>query len=201
MKDSYRQSLRWSLFISFVTLILSSGFTIASTAILAGLSWAVGMLVVFIIVIIGVFFDMLGLAAAAGDEKPYHAMAAERINGAKHAIQIVRNADKFSNFCNDVIGDIAGIVSGTATASVVLSLVYEFGYGKGSFIYTFLAVLFTAIVAAMTVGGKAIGKTVAINNSMNIILKVGKVFYFLETNFHITIFSGIKNGKRKARGN
>lgn len=200
MKDSYRQSLRWSLFISFVTLILSSGFTIASTAILAGLSWAVGMLVVFIIVIIGVFFDMLGLAAAAGDEKPYHAMAAERINGAKHAIQIVRNADKFSNFCNDVIGDIAGIVSGTATAGVVLSLVFEFGYGKDSFLYTFLAVLFTAIVAAMTVGGKAIGKTVAINNSMSIILKVGKVFYFMEKNFHITIFSGVKNGKRKARG-
>ena len=41
---------------------------------------------------------------------------------ARQAIYIVRNADRVSNFCNDVIGDISGIISGTAVAFVVLKL-------------------------------------------------------------------------------
>ncbi|OEF95524.1 hypothetical protein BHF71_04860 [Vulcanibacillus modesticaldus] len=200
MKLGLNDSLKWSLFISVVTLILSIIFTVVSTSILAGVSWAIGMIVVFIIIIIGVFFDMLGLAAASANEKPFHSMASERLNGAKQAIKIVRNADKFSNFCNDVIGDISGIVSGTATAIVVIQLVYSFGETENSNLYTILSVLFTSIVAALTVGGKAVGKTIAINNSTKIILYVGKFFSFLEKNFNMTIYNGNKKMKRKAGG-
>ncbi len=200
MKFSYKESLQWSLFISLITMLLSSSFSIVSTMILAGVGWGIGMLVVFIIVIIGIFFDILGLAAASADEKPYHSMAAEKLDGAKHAIQIVRNADKFSNFCNDVVGDISGIVSGTASAGVVIQLMYSFGATEQSVFFTFISVLFTATVAAMTVGGKAVGKTIAINNSTKIILKVGRFFSFIEKNLNIKIFNGNKKNKRKAGG-
>ena len=200
MKFSFKDSLRWSLIISFVTLILSAILSISSTMVLAGVGWGIGMIVVFIIVIIGVFFDMLGLAAAAAEEKPFHSMAAERLEGAKHSIQILRNADKFSNFCNDVVGDIAGIISGTASAIVVIELISEFGKNENSLLYTIISVLFTSVVAALTVGGKAIGKSIAISNSGSIILIVGKVFYFLEKNFKIKIFNGNKKSKRKTGG-
>jgi len=197
MTQSFKQSIKWSLFISTVTLVLSAILTIASTAILAGVGWAVGMLVVFFIIIIGIFFDMLGLAAAAAVETPYHSMAAEKIDGAKQAIKIVRNADKFSNFCNDVIGDISGIVSGTASAVVVLQLVYTFGGTEQSLLFTVISVMFTAVVAALTVGGKALGKTFAINNSTMIVLKIGRFFSFLERNLNIVIFNGTKKKKGK----
>lgn len=199
MKPYLKDSIRWSLIISIVTLLLSTGFMVISTIVLAGVGWAIGMLVVFIIVIIGVFFDMVGLAAAAAEEKPYHSMAAEKLDGAKQAIQIVRNADKFSNFCNDVIGDISGIVSGTASAAVVLQLIYTFGETDQSLLYTVVSILFTGIVAALTVGGKAIGKSLAITYSTKIILKVGQIFYFVEKNFNITIFNN-KKIKHKVRG-
>jgi len=198
MKFSLKSSLRWSLLIGLVTLLLSAIFTVVSSFILNGVGWGIGMLVVFFIVIVGVFFDVLGLAAASATEKPYHSMASERLAGAKQAILIVRNADKFSNFCNDVVGDISGIVSGTASAAVIYQLVSSYGQSANQLMFTIISVLFTSLVAAMTVGGKAIGKTFAITYSTIIILHVGKFFSLLEKNFKITIFNGNKKIKRKA---
>lgn len=201
MKTKFKGSIRWSLFIAMATMLLSAIFTIVSTVILAGAGWGIGLFVVLIIVIIGIVFDILGLAAAAAVEKPYHSMAAEKLDGAKQAIQIVRNADKFSNFCNDVIGDISGIVSGTASVVVVIQLVYTFGVTEDSTLFRIISVLFTSIVAALTVGGKAVGKTIALNYSTELILITGKFFSFLERNFHITIFNGNKKKKESRRKN
>lgn len=200
MKFSYRDTLRWTLFIAILTFVLSAGFTIIATSILAGVGYAIGMIVVFIIIIIGILFDMLGLAAASAAEKPFHSMAAEKLDGAKQAIKIVRNADKFSNFCNDVVGDISGIVSGTASTVVVLQLVYSFEQSENALMFTIISVVFTSIVASITVGGKAIGKSVAITYSTKIIFEVGKFFSFLEKNFNIYFFNGNKKMKRKASG-
>lgn len=192
MKNDIKDSFRWSFFISVITFILSILITVISTIILAGVSWGIGMIVVFIIVIIGIVFDMIGLAAAVAEEKPFHSMASEKLSGAKEAIRIVRNADKFSNFCNDVIGDISSIISGTTTAVVVLELVSYFGDSENSYLYTIISVLFTSIVAAMTVGGKGLGKTIALLYSTKIMLFVGKFFAFLEKNFKISFFNNKK---------
>src|SRR5690554_2086590 len=122
MKDSIRNSLNWSLLIAVIILVLAALFAVISTSVLSGVSWGIGMLIVLAIVLVGVLFDTIGVAATAVSEKPFHAMAAEKVPGAKHAVQITRNADKFANFCNDVIGDISGVISGTASAYVVLRL-------------------------------------------------------------------------------
>jgi CBS domain containing-hemolysin-like protein len=196
MKISLKHTFRWSIMIAGVTLVLAAIFTIISSFILSGVSLAIGILVVFIIVLIGVFFDAIGLAAAAANEIPFHAMASEKVHGSREAILICRNADRFSSFCNDVIGDISGIVSGTASAIVVLRLVYGLGYVEDSYMHTMLAVLFTSVVAALTVGGKAVGKTFAIHLSTHIVLFVGKIFYHLDEKLHIKIFNGKSNNKK-----
>ena len=180
--------MRWSLFIAVVTLIIAAVITVISTSILAGVSWAIGMIVVFFIIIFGVFFDIVGLAAAVAKEKPFHSMASEKLSGAKEAIRIVRNADRFSNFCNDVIGDTSGIISGVASATVVLALIKDVGNSDDQYLYYIISVLFTSVVASLTVGGKALGKSIAIGYSTEITLIVGKFFSFLEKNFNITIF-------------
>src|SRR5690606_33080419 len=113
LKFSFRHSMRWSIFILITTFVLACFFSIASTIVLEGLAWGAGMVVVLILVLIGIVFDMMGIASTAAKEAPFHAMAAERVTGAKKAIYIIRNADRFSNFCNDVIGDIVGVISGT----------------------------------------------------------------------------------------
>jgi hypothetical protein len=196
MKFSFQHTIKWSTMIAVITLVLAAIFSIVSSLVLSGVPLAIGMVVVFVIVLIGIIFDTIGLAAAAGNEVPFHAMASEKVHGAREAIQICRNADRFSSFCNDVIGDISGIVSGTASAIVVLKLIFELGYLEGSYMHFALGVVFTSVVASLTVGGKAIGKSFAIYFSTPIILIVGKVFYHLDQKLHIKIFSGHSNNKK-----
>lgn len=191
----FQKSIHWSIWIAVITLVLAAIFSVISTFILSGVTWAIGTVIVFLIVILGVFFDTIGVAATAADEKPFHAMASERLKGAKHAVLITRNADRFANFCNDVIGDISGIISGTASAYVVLQFALQLGYGDTSVQYLVISVLFTSVVAALTVGGKAIGKTLAIHYSTPIIFQVGRILYLFEVRLKIKVFS--TNGKKK----
>jgi CBS domain containing-hemolysin-like protein len=135
-------------------------------------------------------------------------MASEKVRGSKQAIYIVRNADRFSNFCNDVIGDITSVISGAAITVVVIKLLNSFGQGE-DVMRTVITVIFTAIVSALTVGGKAMGKSFAIHFSTSIVLFIGKLFYQLELRFRIRIFgpkrksksANGKRGKNHARNN
>ncbi|KPB03890.1 hypothetical protein [Bacillus sp. CHD6a] len=197
MVNKWKDAINWSLAIAVITLVLAAIFSIVSTYLLSGVTWAVGMVIVFIIVFIGIFFDMLGIASTAADEIPFHAMAAERVNGSKQAIQIVRNADRFASFCNDVIGDISGIISGTASAIVVISFTLSVGQTEDSLFHYFVAVVFTSVVAAVTVGGKAFGKSMAIQYSTPILFQVGRLFYILEDKFNIVVLKDNKKRKNK----
>lgn len=199
MKFSIKNSMKWSIFISLVTLGLSILFTVVSTTVLEGAGWGIGMVIVLFFILIGILFDILGLAAASAVETPFHAMAAKKVPGARQAIQVVRNADRFSNICNDVIGDICGIVSGSASATVILKLMLSFGDGH-ELLRSVVSIVFTAIVSALTVGGKAMGKSFAISYSKEIVLFIGKVFHILERTLHIRLLQPKRkqktNGKR-----
>lgn len=180
----------------FLTFLLAAIFSIISTALLGQVTWAIGVFIVLLFVLVGILFDVVGLAAAAANEIPFHSMAAERVVGAKQAIRIVRNADRFSNFCNDVIGDISGVISGTASAYVVIRFVAQLGQDDTSLFYKTATVVFAALVSALTVSGKAMGKSFALHYSTPIILSVGKILYFLEKKLGFKLFVNQKQGKR-----
>jgi len=137
---------------------------------------------------------MIGIAATAANETPFHSMAARKIYGAKHSIRIVRNADRVASFCNDVIGDISGIISGTAAALVVIQISQTADLPRTSAVEYAINVGLTSLIAALTVGGKALGKSFAITYSRDIIFQVGKVLQFLEEKLHLSI---IKDNKKK----
>jgi CBS domain containing-hemolysin-like protein len=179
--------------------VLAALFSIVSTSILNGLSWGIGMFVVLVIVWIGIFFDMVGIAATAADEIPFHSMASNKVHGAKHSIQIIRNADRFASFCNDVIGDISGIISGAAAAIVIAELTLSFKMGVSSVLEYSISIIMTSVIAAMTVGGKAFGKSIAIRYSRDIIFQVGKLLYFLEKHTKIKLFKDKKRKKKKRK--
>ncbi|SMO40211.1 hypothetical protein [Melghirimyces algeriensis] len=195
MRKIFQHSIRWVTIISVITAFLSMLFNGASTTFMRGLSWQGGLLVVLLIVLFGVFFDMLGIAATAARETPFHSMAAKKVSGAKHAIGIIRRADQFASFCNDVVGDISGIVSGAATVAVVGSLVLAMDLAES---HWFLETLFVGLISALTVGGKAFGKAISIRYANDIILRLGKIFYILEKRFHIRMFT-VKTRKKSKR--
>ena len=193
MNDLIKNSIKWSISIAVITFVLAAIFSIASNGILIGVPWTLGLLVVLVIVCIGILFDMIGIAATAANETPFHSMAARKVHGAKHSILIVRNADRVASFCNDVIGDISGIISGTASALVVIQIAQSIHLQATSVEYA-INVGLASFIAAITVGGKALGKSFAITYSRDIILHVGKLLQFLEDRFHLTI---IKDHKKK----
>ena len=151
---------------------------------------AVAFVILLVIVLIGIIFDIVGVAVTSADEKPFHSMAARKVIGAQEAIRLLRKADKVSSICCDVIGDICGVVSGSASATIAAQILQrvEFGWPQ------MITLLMSALCAGLTVGGKAIGKTFAVNSATNIVHSVGKLIYWAG---HLSgIFSSKKKNKR-----
>ncbi len=170
------KNIRHSLFIGLITFFISVIINLSSSAILAVSPVTVSFILLFFIVLLGIVFDIIGTAAAAGTEAPFHAMASDRIAGAKQSIWLVRNADKVATFSNDVVGDIAGTISGAIGASIIFHFTLGGPRINADVINTFLI----GFIAAVTVAGKAIGKRAAISRSTEILYLAGRVLYNIE---------------------
>lgn len=191
------ENKRWSLIITVVSFLLSASMSLISSQILQDVHIVIAFSVVLVIIIVSILFDVIGTAVTAADEAPFHAMASRKLFGAREAIRLIRNADKVSNFCNDVVGDICGVISGTASMYIIFTFI-----GKGNDTDSTLpGLVITGLVAALTVGGKAFGKSLAIENSNYIIYRVGVVLKFLFGKF--LLHNGVKkrNNKKSSRSN
>lgn len=164
----------WIIRITFTAFMISFAFSFTSEMIIPNVNVLVGILLVIVFILLGVLFDMIGVAVTAADEKPFHSMNARKVKGADIAVKFKKNADKVASFCNDVVGDICGVVSGSAGAIIALSLSDVIPLDK--FIITLLV---TSVIAAFTIGGKAIGKSYAMNKSNIILYQFAKtISYF-----------------------
>lgn len=186
--NSKKENKNWILIITSLSFLLSASLSFISYNILGGVGNIIALVVVLVIIIINIAFDIIGTAVTAADEAPFHAMASRKLSGAKSAIVLIRNADKVSNFCNDVVGDICGVISGAASAFVVVRIAAAELNPETSLI----GLTISGLVAALTVGGKAIGKTVAIQNSNYIIYKVAIITQLFNGR---TSFTGFKTKK------
>ncbi len=188
-KDNFkRYNFRWVFLISLWTFFLAAIFSIITENLVSNLDILMAFMVLVFVIIIGIIFDTIGIAVAVAQEGPFHAMAANRIKEAKHAIKLVRNAGQVSNFCNDVIGDISGIISGAAGATIVFKLINRYPTLNA----VGLSIVLTSMIASFTVGGKAFGKSVAILHHENIIFRISVFLNFLEKNFKIQIFKNTR---------
>jgi len=165
-------------FIRYILLVLTGTFaaTVAFSFVsetfvqrLEMLGLAVGFLV--LIVTINIVFDLLGTAATAASEAPLNAMAARKVAGAQEGLQLVKNADKVANFANDVIGDVASIVAGALGISLVAQVLLWWPQ-VGEF---WLNILVTAVIASVTVAGKAAGKRLAVTRANQVIFLAGRL--------------------------
>lgn len=190
--SSRKENTKWSYFVTILSFVLSIVITFISYKILGNVHVVAAFGVVLFIIVFNIIFDIIGTAVTAADEAPFHAMASRKLYGAKQAIRLIRNADKVSNFCNDVIGDISGVISGTATTYIVIRILKDSNASETSL----LGLVITGLVAAMTVGGKAVGKTVAISNSNYIVYKAAVVLKFISVKINVgKLFKKVKRKK------
>lgn len=166
---------KWILNTILITFILALIFGGVSNIIIEKLNIYIAIFILILIVILGILFDMIGMAIATCDEAPFHAKSAKKQKGAKESIRLLKDKEKNTNFCNDLMGDICGIISGSISAliSIKISVLINMEL-------TILSLILGAIIAAITVGGKAYGKTIAVVKAEKIIEKVGLIIYIIK---------------------
>lgn len=158
----------WVIVVAISTFFLSLIFSFISNTAISKLNILLGLVVLFLVILIGIVFDLIGVAVTVGNEEDFHAQASKKIKGAKTSIKMVRNSAKVSNFCADVIGDICGVLSGAISAMIAMKLTESYGMSSS------IQFVFSAIVSSVTVGGKAITKEIAKKHSTKIISFITK---------------------------
>ena len=159
--------------------VISVLLTLLASNVLGGVGIGVAFALLIVFVIAGVIFDVIGVATTAADEKAFHSMSARRVKGSTQAVWIVKNTDKVTSLCNDVVGDIFGIISGAAGAIIAMQI----GRMSAGVDVDMAQLLITGVTAGITIGGKALGKSIALRFSNRIVFMVGRVLYF----FHFSM--------------
>lgn len=179
-----------ALKISLLSFLISLTISFLSES---SLGFWLSVTVLSVVILTGIIFDIIGTAVTACTESPFHAMAADKVKGAKQAIYLIRSADRVANICNDVVGDIAGTLSG----ALMVSIVFDFANVFQKLGEDLLSSIAVALIAALTVGGKALGKSYAIENANQIIFTVGKILAIFKTDDNFRV----KKVKQKKKGN
>lgn len=169
-KSKSNSNLSWIITAFILTFVLSLLFSFISNVAINGLNIIPATLVLILVILLGIVFDLIGVATTIAKEEEFNSMAAKKIRGSKEAIKIIRNSPKVSNFCADVIGDICGVLSGSLSALITLKLADKFGIDSDT-----IQVLLSAVVASLTVGGKAITKGIAKKHPTQIVFFVSKL--------------------------
>ena len=189
-KKERKKAIRWVVTIFFVTILISGVSSLFSEIAMENSTTLVAFLILLLIILVGIIFDIIGMAVATADEKPFHSMASRKVPGAQEAIALLRNAERVSSICNDVIGDICGVISGAASATIAARILAGFDMSWPQII----SLSMSALAAGLTVGGKAIGKSFAVNSCTAIVHGVGRILYTLR---HFPeLFRKKKNKKR-----
>ena len=183
-KRERNKQIKWVVTIFLVTIVISGTISLISDEVMASSSLPVAFLILLVIILVGIVFDIVGMAVASADEKPFHSMAAKKVPGAQEAIRLLRNAERVSSICNDVVGDICGVVSGSASATIAAQVIGSFSFSWPQVV----TLLMSALAAGLTVGGKAIGKSIAVDSCTEIVHMVGRVIHTVNQVLH---------GKRK----
>ena len=180
-KKEKNKTIRWVISIFFITILISGTIALGSEELMAHSHIAVAFVILFFIILLGIVFDIIGVAVTSADEKPFHSMAARKVPGAHESIALLRNAEKVGSICNDVIGDICGVISGSAAATIATQIISKFEFSWPRII----GLILSAVVAGLTVGGKAIGKRFAITSCTKIVFFVGRFISWFRRIFHV----------------
>lgn len=159
----------WILIVFIVTFILSSIFGAIATF-MSDINVIVLSIILIMVILLGIIFDMIGVAVLSCDEVGFHAMASKKIKGAKESISLIRSSVKVSSVCNDIIGDICGILSGALGTTLAIYI-----SAHSPFDLALISILVASFISTFTVGGKAVGKKIAVDKCDKIVFFIGKI--------------------------
>lgn len=169
-----KENKKWLITTFILTFALAMVFGGVSNVVIEKMNLIMAIIVLVLVIALGIMFDMIGMAIATCEEAPFHAKAAKKHSGAKEVLRLLKAKDRATNISNDLIGDICGIVSGSAGALIAIKLSTLLNIDV-----VIVSLVLSAFVAMITVGGKAIGKGISMNNAENIMYMVGAVIHLV----------------------
>ncbi len=161
----------WWLKAGIISFVLAGFFSFLSELTASAEQLVIIVLLLAFLILASILFDAIGVAVTSCDVTPIISMASRKVHGAKTAMWLVKNSGTVSSICNDVIGDIFGIISGACSAALVIKIASEL---QGDW-QRWLTIIISAIVSALTIGGKAFMKNVAITNSKDFVMFVARL--------------------------
>ncbi len=167
MQKKEKSKWKWVVQAFCLTFTLSIIMSYITTNGISNLNIIPAVLILLLVIFIGIITDIIGVAVTVADESEFHAKASKKLKGSKTSIILIRNASIVANICADVIGDVCGVLSGAISAMIAVKLTQNYGLPDN------IQFIISAIVASLTVGGKAIGKNIANKESTKIVSVVG----------------------------
>ena len=169
--------LSWGLSVLFLSFGLTVLFSFLTEISIKGSPVYICVIVLIVLLFLNIGCDMIANAIITCQPDAFHAMASNKIKGAKRDVTLCKNATKLGSVFADVIGDICGIVSGAAGAVLV---VYIAAIADGNIWEIVSSILVSAVIGALTVGGKAIFKHFAMKYNKQIVFSFAKFTTFFK---------------------
>lgn len=91
-------NIRWVGTIVAIAFIISFGLSFISQSTIPKLSLFFGIIITLLFILIGVLFDIVGVAVTSADEKVFHSMNSRKVKGADVAVKFKKNAEKYLVF-------------------------------------------------------------------------------------------------------
>lgn len=170
-KSSKKKRNVWWIKATVISLVLSAFFSYLSEIVSNAEQIVVVIILLAFLILSGILFDAIGVAVTSCDTTPIISMASRKVYGAKTALWLTKNSDTVSSVCNDIVGDIFSIISGACSAALVVKITMSLQQTW----QIVLSIAVSAIVSAMTIGGKAFMKKIAISNSKDFVMFVARV--------------------------
>ncbi len=161
--------LAWGLGVLLLSFVLTVIFSFLTEISVKNSPAYICVIVLLVLLVLNISCDVLANAIISCDPEAFHAMASRKIKGAKRAVSFCRNASKLGSIFADVIGDICGIVSGAAGTALIVHFAVS-----GTAYELIVSIGVSAVIGALTVGGKAIFKHFAIKFNRQIVFGFAK---------------------------
>lgn len=160
----------WAIQVFFLSISLSLVFGFLTHTVLSSMGAIIAIISILIFILLGVVFDMIGIAVASADEGQFEIWNSQNIKGARAGLKLCRNCEKVCSFCADVVGDICSTLCGAGGACIVVSLTSHL---TNSALIILISVSVSALIAGITIFCKALMKERALKHSNKIILRLG----------------------------
>ena len=190
-KQKRKKQLIWTIKITIVSFVVSTIFGILFQTAANKANVYVLFLILLIFLIINIAFDGIALAATTCSIDTINSLASQKIKNAKSAVLLCKKSDKVASICADVIGDVAGILSGVCAAAIVYEII-KIKKTTDNIEIIFISAIISGLISAITIGGKAFMKRIAMQKNLQYIMFCAKfVTPFIKKN---------KRKKNKKRG-